>query len=440
MEDNRLFYDMSLESIPYYYNLHIQEMNYEFIESLYNKGLLELNESNIEYIHEAVADWYNKWRRATVTIIKSTIKQFSNYAMTVDMKYKPFLDENRDLFFKQTSYKNKSQISIKGKSYPELSAAIKRIGIPLTQSINGIDLNRVEVGNTDGGSKNMWLKRLLIPSYNGAGSFAKFAKDYFYGSDTKESLSGNRIQQVLPLAYNFCYNMNRTVRILKDEGNAIVSFIDKDPVTGERGYTTKSEVDLNKLQDKLPNMKASTNPYQNTPNLNKPTTEAVTSPNVPSASNSMNSPNVNSATYGGESTENMVQTLQTIQTGGTVFIVGLSVVALFMIANTIKITITARQTEISIMRMVGASNWYIRIPFMLEGMLIGLIGSIIPIIVLIYGYQTIYDYAGGALLSAMLALKEPMPFIRDFSLILAAIGAGVGLIGSFVSIRRFLKM
>lgn len=151
-------------------------------------------------------------------------------------------------------------------------------------------------------------------------------------------------------------------------------------------------------------------------------------------------PNVNSATYGGESTENMVQTLQTIQTGGTVFIVGLSVVALFMIANTIKITITARQTEISIMRMVGASNWYIRIPFMLEGMLIGLIGSIIPIIVLIYGYQTIYDYAGGALLSAMLALKEPMPFIRDFSLILAAIGAGVGLIGSFVSIRRFLKM
>ena len=151
-------------------------------------------------------------------------------------------------------------------------------------------------------------------------------------------------------------------------------------------------------------------------------------------------PNVNSATYGGESTENMVQTLQTIQTGVIVFIVGLFVVALFMIANTIKITITARQTEISIMRMVGASNWYIRIPFMLEGMLIGLIGSIIPIIVLIYGYQTIYDYAGGALLSAMLALKEPMPFIRDFSLILAAIGAGVGLIGSFVSIRRFLKM
>lgn len=143
--------------------------------------------------------------------------------------------------------------------------------------------------------------------------------------------------------------------------------------------------------------------------------------------------------YGGQSTQDMVKTLQTIQTGGTIFIVGLVIVALFMIANTIKITITARQTEISIMRMVGASNWYIRIPFMLEGMLIGLIGAIIPIIVLIYGYNIIYDYAGGILMSAMLALKEPMPFIRDFSLILVALGAGVGLIGSFVSIRRFLK-
>ena len=147
---------------------------------------------------------------------------------------------------------------------------------------------------------------------------------------------------------------------------------------------------------------------------------------------------VNTVNYGGESTQDMVKTLQTIRTGGT--IVALAVVALFMIANTIKITITARQTEISIMRMVGASNWYIRIPFMLEGMLIGLIGAIIPVIVLVFGYGMIYDYVGGMFMSAMLSLKEPMPFIRDFSLILVALGAGVGLVGSFVSIRRFLKI
>lgn len=149
--------------------------------------------------------------------------------------------------------------------------------------------------------------------------------------------------------------------------------------------------------------------------------------------------NVNTVNYGGESTQSMVKTLHTIQTGGSVFIVGLAIVALFMISNTIKITITTRATEISIMRMVGASNWYIRIPFMLEGMLIGLFGAIIPIVVLVYGYGAIYDYTGGALMSTMLVLKAPLPFIRDFSLIIAGLGAGVGLIGSFVSIRRFLK-
>ena len=91
----------------------------------------------------------------------------------------------------------------------------------------------------------------------------------------------------------------------------------------------------------------------------------------------------------------MVTTLNTIQKAGSVFIVGLVIVALFMISNTIKITITARSTEISIMRMVGASNWYIRIPFMLEGMLIGLFGAIIPILVLVYGYGALYNYTGG---------------------------------------------
>ena len=150
-------------------------------------------------------------------------------------------------------------------------------------------------------------------------------------------------------------------------------------------------------------------------------------------------PNVNSVNYGGDSTQSMVSTLNTIQASGTVFIVGLVIVALFMISNTIKITITARSTEISIMRMVGASNWYIRIPFMLEGMLIGLFGAIIPIFVLVYGYGALYNYTGGSLMSSMLVLKAPMPFIRDFSFILAGLGAGVGLIGSFVSIRRFLK-
>lgn len=148
--------------------------------------------------------------------------------------------------------------------------------------------------------------------------------------------------------------------------------------------------------------------------------------------------NVNEVTYGGESTTSLVDSLETIRNGGTIFVVALSIIALFMIANTIKITITSRQTEISIMRMVGASNWYIRLPYMLEGIFIGILGSIVPIIVLYFGYTTLIDSAN-QFLPAMLSFREPFPFIWQCSGILIGLGSGVGLIGSFASVRKFLK-
>ncbi|WP_028042911.1 permease-like cell division protein FtsX [Candidatus Stoquefichus massiliensis] len=147
---------------------------------------------------------------------------------------------------------------------------------------------------------------------------------------------------------------------------------------------------------------------------------------------------VNEVNSGGSSTNSLVNTLETVRNGGAVFVVGLTVVALFMIANTIKITITSRQTEISIMRMVGASNWYIRLPYMLEGIFIGVLGSIIPILIVYFGYSMVYEGAVG-ILPAMLSLREPFPFIWQCSGLLVALGSGVGLIGSFVSVRKFLK-
>lgn len=142
---------------------------------------------------------------------------------------------------------------------------------------------------------------------------------------------------------------------------------------------------------------------------------------------------------GGTSTRNMLSTLEIVRTGGYIFIAGLTIVALFMIANTIKITITSRQTEISIMRMVGASNWYIRIPFMLEGMMIGMIGAIVPIILLYYGYDMLYSTTNGMIVTSMMSLIPPEEFILNFSGALVLLGSGVGILGSFVSIRRFLK-
>lgn len=148
---------------------------------------------------------------------------------------------------------------------------------------------------------------------------------------------------------------------------------------------------------------------------------------------------VSKVNYGGDSTATLVKTLESVRNGGAIFVVALVIIALMLISNTIKVTITARQTEISIMRMVGASNWYIRIPFMLEGIMIGLLGSILPCLCLYFGYSYLYQEMGGMFFSSMLILRTPMPFVINFSIILALLGSGVGLVGSFFSVHKFLK-
>ncbi len=149
--------------------------------------------------------------------------------------------------------------------------------------------------------------------------------------------------------------------------------------------------------------------------------------------------NVNTVDFGGNSTTDLIKTLNTVRNGGTIFVVALGVIALFMIANTVKITIDTRKTEISIMRMVGASNWYIRVPFMLEGMIIGLVGALLPCIMLFYGYDYIYNVTNGMVVTQMLSLVPPSAVIAQLVEALVGLGAGVGLIGSFISIRRYLK-
>lgn len=150
--------------------------------------------------------------------------------------------------------------------------------------------------------------------------------------------------------------------------------------------------------------------------------------------------NVNSVNYGGTATTSMVKTLQTVRNVGSVVIIALIVVALLVISTTIKMTIESRKTEIGIMRLVGASNWYIRLPFMLEGVLIGLFGSLIPILAVVYGYRVIYSYANGSFVTSALQLLEPMPLIKNVSLMILLLGVIVGGIGSGLSMRKFLKL
>lgn len=144
--------------------------------------------------------------------------------------------------------------------------------------------------------------------------------------------------------------------------------------------------------------------------------------------------------YGEGMIEQLVSSFELIEKITLIIVVILVIVTIFLIMNTIKLTIFSRQREISIMRLVGASNTTIKVPFIIEGMFIGIIGSIIPVIVIIYGYYAFYSHFGGQLFSALIKLVSPEPFVYLISVVVLLIGALVGMVGSGRAVRKYLKV
>lgn len=144
--------------------------------------------------------------------------------------------------------------------------------------------------------------------------------------------------------------------------------------------------------------------------------------------------------YGENAISELVNIFDYIRKGSIIVVVALVLVTAFLISNTIKIAIIARRKEIEIMRLVGASNLNIKIPFIFEGLIIGIIGSIIPILLTCFGYIKIYNSLNGELFSAILKLVNPLPFIYYVSISLLVVGALVGMIGSYKASKKYLKI
>lgn len=143
--------------------------------------------------------------------------------------------------------------------------------------------------------------------------------------------------------------------------------------------------------------------------------------------------------YGGESSVTLVNVINSVRNGGAILAIALSLLAVFLIQNTIKVTILARADEIAIMRNVGAKNGFIRSPFLVEGIIIGILGAIIPILCMIFGYIYLYDALGGVVISNMFTLIAPHPFVLYLALILIGVGIVVGFIGSWLSVNKYLR-
>lgn len=151
-------------------------------------------------------------------------------------------------------------------------------------------------------------------------------------------------------------------------------------------------------------------------------------------------PNVETAKYGEGMVEEIVDAFDIIQKVTIGIVIALVLVTVFLISNTIKLTIYSRRNEIEIMRLVGASNTAIKLPFEFEGLILGIIGSIIPVCITIYGYVILYNSLNGYLFTEMLKLVKPYNFVFMVSGLLVVIGAIVGMYGSVKAVRKYLKI
>ena len=144
--------------------------------------------------------------------------------------------------------------------------------------------------------------------------------------------------------------------------------------------------------------------------------------------------------YGEGMVEKMISSFETIKKITYVALIALILVTIFLIINTIKLTIFSRKREISIMRLVGASNFTIKTPFIIEGMILGMLGSLLPIGLIIFGYPALYDKLGGYVFSPLVKLIGSASFVYTTSLIVLVIGIIVGMMGSASAVRKYLKV
>ena len=147
---------------------------------------------------------------------------------------------------------------------------------------------------------------------------------------------------------------------------------------------------------------------------------------------------VEAARYGQEVVEQLFNLTRMVRIFGVVLILFLGLAALFIIVNTIRLTVFARRREIGIMKYVGATDWFIRWPFIIEGVLLGFLGACIAVLPLTQFYSMLTGQIYESL--AFLPLLPKYPFMGYVNIFLLCAGIGIGALGSVISVKKFLKV
>lgn len=149
-------------------------------------------------------------------------------------------------------------------------------------------------------------------------------------------------------------------------------------------------------------------------------------------------PKVETAKFGQEVVEHLFKLTKILRFGGVVLVIFLAMATLFIISNTIRLTVFARRKEVIIMRYVGATDWFIRWPFMLEGMTLGFCGAVISSLLINVTYSALLNSIHATL--AFLPMLSATPLLYYVTVFLLIAGTGIGALGSFISLRKFLTV
>lgn len=147
---------------------------------------------------------------------------------------------------------------------------------------------------------------------------------------------------------------------------------------------------------------------------------------------------VETAKFGQDVVEQLFELTKMVRIFGFFIIVFLAMATLFIISNTIRLTVFARRKEIGIMKYVGATNWFIRWPFLMEGMVLGFLGAIVATVLLRNLYSAVTAKIYSTL--AFLPLIPEYPFLNHITLLLLVVGTAIGALGSTISLKRFMNV
>ena len=256
------------------------------------------------------------------------------------------------------------------------------------------------------------------------------------------------------------YNINNVTKNIEDE-LTIVIFMDKDITSDElnktkedlknidyiKSVTFKSKEDIkNSMANEndtfnkiISTWEEGENPLQDSFIVDVKNVKDINE----TATTIKNLEKVSLVKYGETTVNDLIKVFEAVKKITIGLVIGLILVTAFLINNTIKITIFSRKREIDIMRLVGTSNIVIKLPFFIEGFFIGFIGSIVPVLITIFGYSYAYNALNTVNLSNImniLTLVSPGEVVYKVSLFLILIGTVIGAFSSVKAVRKYLTI